>query len=558
MTSIQSPRVILNARVPMRDGVHLATTVVLPEGNGPFPVVFVRTPYNRVPFAGFVSPEWTARGMAFVVQDCRGRYGSEGEFYPWLPDRNDGLDTLDWIAKQEWCNGRIGMFGDSYLGGVQSAVAAPGHPALCVLNPRFVTADIGHCFQRDGVFTLALVFSWLCLEVGERSSLANLLPLFDVPQLMRHLPVETLDEAIGEGVLQPYRDFVQHETGDEYWQPMNFRPSLSEATAPMLFTGGWYDYYAGGAARDFEAACATSDRALAAKHRLLIGPWTHGISPTSQLGDVDFGATSHQEDDATERWLDCLLRDGEPQEFQKAPVRLFVMGENVWRDEWEWPLKRAQNQAYFLHANGQLNREAPGDETPDEYVYDPANPVPTYGGNHSVGPYNPGLYEHALPGPLDQKRTEARDDVLIYSSDVLQEDLEVTGYIQLKLFAASSAPDTDWVGRLCDVDSDGCSINIAEGVLRARFRDLKNGQQLIEPNRVYEYSLDLQATSNVFKRGHRVRLQITSSNFPLWDRNLNMGAPIAGGTEFQSAQQTIHHDAAYPSHLILPVIPRRN
>jgi putative CocE/NonD family hydrolase len=238
------------------------------------------------------------------------------------------------------------------------------------------------------------------------------------------------------------------------------------------------------------------------------------------------------------------------------------MGENVWRDEWEWPLKRTEFTPFYLRGDGaahsgSLSREAPAAESPDAYIYDPDNPVPTTGGNHSVGDYNPGLYEICRPGPFAQSRVEERDDVLVYTTDTLTEDTEVTGPVIVKLFAASSAPDTDWVARLCDVYPDGQSYNITEGVIRAAFqeRDWKN-PKLIEPNRIYEYTVDLQATSNVFKAGHRIRVQITSSNFPLWARNLNTGEPVATGVDFQSAQQTIYHDEDHPSHIILPLIPR--
>jgi len=560
----QEMRVIVNEKVPMRDGVRLATTIFLPLEEGQYPAVLVRTAYNRM---GFNGSDFTRRGMALVVQDTRGRYGSEGDFYPFTAETDDGLDTLDWLAAQPWCNGRVGMFGDSYLAGTQLAVMAPGHKSLAALNPRFMTGDPWrHAYYFDGVFTLALTFSWLCLEVGSRSSEANILPAFDVPGLLRQLPLLTIDEKMGCGIVQPYRDYLTHEARDEYWQALSWREELGQTKAPTLLTGGWYDYYAGETFLNYEAlqqAPATPE--LAAQHRVIVGPWMHGINGTSQLGELDFGPESLQENDSTTRWLECLLKGGDPSEFQEAPLRIFVMGENTWRDEWEWPLQRTQFTNFYLHSDGGANtaqgtgvlrRDVPDHQQPDRYTYDPDNPVPTLGGNHSVGPYNPGLYELALPGPYDQQPTEAREDVLVYTSDILEEDLEVTGPVMMKLYAASSAPDTDFVARLCDVYPDGRSINIAEGTIRARFREREwHRSSLLEPGRVYEYIIDLQATSNLFRKGHRLRLQITSSNFPLWDRNLNTGAPVATGVDWQTADQIIHHDTAYPSHLILPVIP---
>jgi putative CocE/NonD family hydrolase len=482
-----------------------------------------------------------------VVQDCRGRYASEGDFYPWLNEENDGLDTMDWIAAQPWCNGRIGMFGDSYLGGVQYSVAAPGHRCLRTLNPRFIPGDYWHAFWRDGAFTLALTFSWLCLEVGARVSAASLLPIFDVGGLLRHLPLQDIDEVMGCGVLPAWRDYINHETRDEYWQQLDYRKSMAQVKVPMLFTAGWYDYYPNDALLDYVATQQSPvDPAVAASHRLIMGPWTHGMNLVSELGELDYGPAALAENDSTTRWLECLLKDGKASDFQQAPIRLFVMGINEWRDEYEWPLQRTQFTQYYLLANGVLSRTAPESEQPDLYTYDPDNPVLTRGGNHSVGPYNPGLYELALPGPYDQRSIEERDDVLTYTTDVLEEDTEITGPVMMKLFAASSAPDTDFVARLCDVYPDGRSINITEGVIRARFRNDWSKTELLEPGRVYEYTIDLQATANVFLKGHRIRVDVTSSNFPLWDRNLNTGASIATGTEMQSAELAIHHDSAHP------------
>lgn len=556
-------RLFMNVKVPMRDGVNLATTIYLPLEEGSYPVVLVRTAYNRVPVGG---ADFARRGMAFVVQDVRGRYASEGEFYPWTSEREDGLDTLEWIANQPWCDGNIGMFGDSYLAGVQLAVAAPGHRSLKALNPRFICLDPWqHAFYFDGVFSLALVYSWLVFEVGSRSAEALLMDQFDVGGLLRQLPILTLDERAGHGVVPAYRDYVTRSTRDEYWQANSWDTDLEATKSPMLLTGGWYDYYAGEAFRTWQAACREpADPQVASQHRVIIGPWTHGVNGSSRLGHVDFGPNSRQEDDSTVRWLECMLRGGKAEEFQQAPIRIFVMGVNEWHDEYEWPLARTQFTNYYLHSKGDANSlhgggglstAKPADEAVDRYIYDPEYPVPTFGGNHSVGPYNPGLYELALPGPYDQRPIERRDDVLVYTSDEMSEDTEVSGPVIMKLFARTNVPDTDWLARICDVDPGGRSINIAEGVIRARFRSRDfSKEELLEPNQVYEYTIDLQAMSNVFKKGHRIRIDITSSNFPLWDRNLNTGEHNGTSSRYQRAEQTILHDAEHPSHIILPLI----
>jgi len=321
--------------------------------------------------------------------------------------------------------------------------------------------------------------------------------------------------------------------------------------------GGWYDNYAAEAAANFLALREQAPTpALRDSHRMIIGPWTHGFSAGPMLGELNFGPAMARETDCSFRWLHCLLHGGTPAEFQEAPVRIFVMGANVWRDEQQWPLARARPTRYYLREAGRLTTPSPGDESPDHYRYDPADPVPTLGGNHSVGSYNPGLYDFVKPGPYDQRPIEDRPDLLSYTTDPLARDTEVTGPVVVKLYAASSARDTDFVAKLTDVYPDGRSINITEGVIRARFReDVWGNPKLIEPGRVYEYTIDLQVTSNVFRGGHRIRVDLMSSNFPIWDRNLNTGHDPPTDTEIQTARQTIHHDRARPSHIVLPVVP---
>ncbi len=327
---------------------------------------------------------------------------------------------------------------------------------------------------------------------------------------------------------------------------------------PTFLIGGWYDYYAGETFANFAALqrhAATPE--LADSHRLLMGPWTHGVNAGSELGELDFGENAPAENDATVRWLQALLEGRSPADAQEAPIRLFVMGSNEWRDEHEWPPAGTRHVSYYLHGGGGLSPQPPSDDAPDRYLYDPGDPAPTLGGNHSVGTYNPGLYEICRPGPFDQRPVEERSDVLTFTSAPLDRDMEVTGPVTVTLHAASSAPDTDFVARLTDVYPDGRSINITEGVIRARFRrDVWGAPSLLEPERPYEFGIDLQATSNVFLRGHRIRVDITSSNFPLWDRNLNTGNRSFDDTQMQVAEQTIYHDRERPSHIRLPVVAR--
>jgi len=538
----------------MRDGVRLGTTVFLPPQEGRYPAVLVRTAYNR---KGFYIPFFPEHGMALVIQDVRGRYDSEGEWYPFTSEANDGYDTLEWIARQPWCNGKVGMFGDSYLAATQYYAVQSGSKRLCALNPRFMSGD---CWKRgyycDGAFSLALTWSWLCFECAERTSWAVQMPMFDVAKLLRTLPIISLDERSGAGVVQSYREYVKRSHYDDLWKTLDIREWYDRFTMPVFLIGGWYDNYAEQAVRTFLGLRkAARTPKLRDSHRLLIGPWIHGISGASTLGEMDFGPNAVKENDATLRWLDCMLHGGEAGQFQKAPIRVFTMGANEWRDLSDWPPPGARFVNYYLRAGGKLSAEQPGGQSSDRYDYDPDDPAPTLGGNHSIGPYNPGLWDFAKAGPFDQRPMEQRKDVLVYTSPPLEEDTEVTGPVMARLFAASSARDTDFFVKLTDVHPDGRSINITEGVIRARFReDVWGKPKLIEPNKVYEYTIDLQVTSNVFKKGHCLRVLVTSSSFPLWDRNLNTGNDPGTDTEMQVAHQAIFHDRAHPSHVVLPIV----
>jgi hypothetical protein len=549
-------RTLSDVKIRMRDGAKLASNIFLPQEERAYPVVLVRTAYNR---CCYLDPApYIRAGIAFVTQDCRGRYDSEGEFYPFINEENDGCDTLEWISRQEWCNGRIGMFGDSYLAATQLLAAPSGSRFLSALNPRFMAGDYWkRAYYCDGVFSLGLTWSWLCFETALRTSRADLMSSMNVMDILRSLPISDLDKAGGFEPVPSYRDYVAHSRYDDFWKRTNIKDRYAEFEVPVLLTGGWFDYYAAEILNMFNGLRENAiTPELAGSHRVLIGPWTHGINSVSTLGDLDFGKEALLEKDSTHRWLFGLLQGKAPEDIQAAPIRLFVMGLNQWRDEYEWPLERTNYTEYYLRRDGALSPEAPGtDEGSDSYVYDPNNPVPTLGGNHSIGPYNPGLYEHGKPGPIDQRPLEQRSDVLTFTSETLEKDIEVTGPVVLNLYASSSAVDTDFVAKLTDVYPDGRSIIMTEGVIRARFRnDVWGKPELMEPGKVYKFTVDMQVTSNLFKRGHKIRVDITSSNFPLWDRNLNTGNDPGADTEMLTAKQTVYHNSRYASHIILPII----
>jgi len=542
--------------VTMRDGIKLATTVYLPLKGGPHPAVLVRTAYNRI---GFYDPFFVKNNIALVTQDCRGRYESGGNFYPFVNEPDDGFDTLQWIGKQPWCNGKIGMFGDSYLAATQLLVAPLQNKFLKVINPRFMAADCWkHAYYCDGAFSLALSWSWLCFETATKISHAVAMPLLDVKQFLKSLPIINMDERSGAGVVPYFRDYVSHCKFGKFWHLLRLSDKYDYFKIPVLLTAGWYDNYAAEAVNMFTGLQkANTNESIKKQHRLIIGPWTHGINYSTTLGELDFGPEAEKERDSTQRWLNCILKNKPATDFQKAPIRIFVMGKNYWRDEQEWPLKRTCYTYFYLRTGRRLDAKPPAtEESPDCYVYDPENPVPTCGGNHSVGPYNPGLYDFVKPGPYDQHSIEQRNDVLIYTSRILARDIEITGHVKLFLYASSSAKDTDFVARLTDVYPDRRSINITEGILRVRFRkNIWGKPELLVPDKIYLFEIDMQVTSNVFMAGHKIRLQITSSNFPLWDRNLNTGNNPATDTRYIKARQTIFHSPKYPSALLLPIIP---
>src|ERR1051326_8512134 len=345
---LRDVRVIRNVPVRMRDGVELATTVVLPRAEGKYPAVLVRTAYAR----GGADVSFAQRGLALVTQDCRGRYASGGNFRPWVNEPNDGCDTLDWIGAQPWSNGKVGMFGDSYLGGTQFAVATSGNRHLTALNPRFIMGDSWiNAFYNHGVLSLALTFSWMVMEIGSRTAEANLLPLFNIDGLLRQLPLMTLDEKVGLPVPY-YRECLTHYTRDAFWQEIAWRDTMDKATAPMLLTAGWYDYYPRETFLNYAQLQKGKNKKLRQSHRVLVGPWTHGISGLTKLGQLDYGREALHEDGSTMRGRECMLKRGDASQFQKAPIRIFVMGANRWRDEYEWPLARTRFTKFYLHSQG--------------------------------------------------------------------------------------------------------------------------------------------------------------------------------------------------------------
>ena len=576
-----SLKVETNVAATMRDGTTLYADVYRPDGPGPFPTILQRTPYDKTAALAsqMLDPMKAAKaGFALIIQDTRGRFTSGGEFNCFIDDINDGYDTVEWAAAQSWSSGRVGMIGASYVGATQWLCAITRPPHLVAIAPN-VTASNYHngWTYQGGAFELGFNASWTLLQLtlanfkthsGIRSipqaRQAELVKSVDgMTDAFLHLPLKDMPQLSG-GLADYYFDWLAHPSFDDYWKKLCIEDQHSNVTTPALNIGGWYDIFLGGTIRNYlgmRQNAATEEARNGQK--LIIGPWQHSSRGTSMAGSHYFGVAADSMalglDEIHLRWFNQWLKGEDTGMLDEPPVRIFVMGDDVWRDENEWPLARAQTTNYYLHSGGNANTlhgdgvlspEAPSDESPDVFLYNPANPVPTRGGQLCCNPY------FASSGAFDQNEIEARSDVLVYSTPVLERDVEVTGPITVTLWAATSATDTDFTAKLVDVCEDGCARNLTDGIIRARYRESMSEPSLVEPGRAYCYTIDLWATSNVFKAGHKIRLEVSSSNFPRFDRNTNTGGVIAADTELKPAVQTILHDAAHPSHVSLPIVPR--
>jgi putative CocE/NonD family hydrolase len=574
--------------VQMRDGVLLRADIYRPETQGKVPAVLGRTPYDRTfgpTLPAILDPEATvAAGLALVTMDVRGQHGSDGEFHPFRTERADGYDSVEWVAAQEWCSGAVAMVGRSYAAATQWLAAAAQPPHLRAIAPIAIGSNYfdGWVYQ-GGAFQLGFNLFWVQIMAGRGKRKPR------VEEQYSHLPLPSAplaQDSPGGGF---YREWLEHPLLDDYWRALSIDGSYGEVRVPVLNVGGWYDIFLGGTLENFVRMRREGGSELARTGtRLLIGPWAHGstygaypdhsfaaFSPQDgvdmlavQLGFLGEQLAERQSAEGSKREPDCgaerpsMRAPAEP----AAPVRIFVMGVNRWRDEQEWPLARAVPERWFLHSSGEaatagggLSRAAPAAEPPDTFTFDPRDPAPTIGGQTSL----PGKFMRTNAGPLDQRPLEGRGDVLVYTSEPLPQDLEVTGPLSVTLYAATSAHDADWVAKLCDVEpadgeeEEGFARILAEGVMRASFREGLERKCRVEPGRPYEYTIDLMATSNVFRAGHRIRLLLTSSSFPRFDRNAGSGAPPGAVHEqdLRPAEQTIFHDAARASALLLPVIP---
>jgi uncharacterized protein len=571
-----------NVVVPMRDGTKTRANVYRPDHVAPVPAVLVRTPYCKDQSLGqipLLDPFRAADdGLAMVLQDVRGRYESDGEL-AMFEEADDGYDSVQWVAEQPWCDGNVGMTGSSYLGLVQWLAATRQPPALRTIVP----INMGQppywrefCFV-GGAFKLGYVL-WLVTqffgpETARRRALAGATDAGEVSRVLdaadhvealaRWRPLATVPVFQENRVAEWYPELLRDEGfGSDGADDLDSHYGAIQV--PALNVSGWYDYFLGGALQNFVRMQRQGGSEAARRgQRLLIGPWDHLLNSRTEEYDFGFSASPLVTDFTAyqlRHFARYLKPDSTPADDQPR-VRIFVMGENVWRDEEDWPLARANEEKWFLHGDGvadwagALSRDRPSaEERPDHFLYDPQHPAPTRGGPVGL----PGLAQGINVGPHDQRPVEARPDVLVYTSDTIQRPLEVTGPLSAVLYAATSAPDTDWIVRLCDVHPDGSSRILAEGVLRARYRESWRTPKSLQPWAVERYDVELVATSNVFLPGHRVRVSVTSSSFPYIEPNPNTGNKLGedGPSDLRPALQTVFHDASRPSHIVLPVIPR--
>lgn len=549
----------LDVTAEMRDGTVLRADVYRPVGLGPWPVLLQRTPYSKrgVGNYGLVEPIAAAqRGYIVVHQDTRGSAASDGEWLPFVFEREDGYDSVEWAARLPGSNGRVGMLGASYTGSTQWSAAMMQPPSLAAIAPMVTWSDPDDGFLfRGGATELGLNTSWGIIqsfgqlhknglsESDYKQLLARTMRSFDELATRGYweLPSGAQPSMLNTG--QPDIGVARALRDPATRQDTRVSDRYGDVTVPTLHLAGWYDIFQSGPIDGYLAM-----QALGRPAHLIIGPWHHYSmfgTGGGQTGDVNFGLHSVAPpgfasiSDIQLAWNDHWLKGLEPNGLHRPGVDVFVMGINEWRFEEVWPPARAVDTALFLQPDGGAGAVAPeAEDRSSDYVYDPSDPVMTRGGSML-------MVNEFPPGPTDQRTIEDRDDVLVFTTDTLDEDVEVTGRLRARLFVETDAPTTDWVVRLCDVDENGLSLNIADGIVRLES----------EPGAITEVEVDLWSTSIVFRAGHRMRVHVTSSSFPRWDRNLNTTVPVAAATESRIAHQRVHHDRKHPSAVILPVIP---
>jgi hypothetical protein len=546
----------------MRDGIHLVADVYLPDANDRSaggsaatarrPAVLIRTPYSRKARSIRSYLYFLRQGYAVVVEDVRGRYASGGIFGALDQEGPDGSDTIDWIAEQPWSNGRVAMAGSSYLGIVQWWAAVQNNAHLDAISTMCSGDDeyLDRYYSNGGAMQVGHRLLWLSQN---RTPRFQPRPLFE--RYIRHLPLRTADMAASGLVLPEWQHALDHPSYDSFWKRLSIRDQIAHVRVPVLSLGGWFDTYA---ESDLDAFSRLADQ-----HKTVetwIGPWAH--SPAVRFPTRDFGPESaipirRMQSEWFERWLSTPPR-AQRIEAYRPSLHIFVMGPDIWREEHEWPLARTRYTLLYLNSgsrantvqgDGTLQWGPAGESGPDTFIYDPKNPVPTMGGAVCCDP------SVLPPGPLDQVSVEKRPDVLVYTSPVLNRDIEVTGPIRVILYISTSVNDTDFTAKLVDVEPNGRSLIVTDGIQRLRYRLSLLDPVFVKRNTPYQINIDAGVTSYVFSRGHRLRLEVSSSNFPRFDRNLNSTQANGDQKRIIKARQSVFHDSRYSSTIVLPVIP---
>ncbi len=552
--------------IVMRDGVKLYADVYLPAAPGKYPTIVVRTCYG-VQREGMhrTMVKFAQNGYAVVNQDVRGRYESEGVWEPFRDEGEDGYDTIEWAAAQPFSNGKVASQGGSYLGHNQWQAASLNPPHLVAAFPALASTNIyANWLTMGGAFRLSFNYGWGVVRMPNRIMLPqnwhaeSYMPNnLKYEKILTHLPLRDGDLQSAGHPVQHYRDWIKHESYDEYWKSISDEERFDKIKIPVHTSGGWFDIFVMGTINGYVGMRnkgATPEARAGA--RMIIGPWGHG--PSQSFGEVDFTPAAYVDQFETElRFYDYHLKGIKNGIESEDPVRLFYMGENKWRSEKDWPIPGtiykplyilSKGSANSASGNGELSFNKPSQKGSDQYVYDPMNPVPTNSGNNCCGTPTPA-------GPRDQQQLEKRNDILVYTSNALTSPVTIAGPVKMKLFATTDGKDTDWMIKLVDVSPDGKAMPVSEGILRAKFREGLDKIRLLTPGQTYEYDIELTGTANVFKPGHKIRIDITSSNFPQFDRNPNTGDPLGSNATVRIANQTIHHGAGRLSHILLPVVP---
>ena len=543
----------LDVLVPMRDGVNLTADIFLPDSRGRWPTLLIRTPYDRHASSMLSYRFFRRRGYAVVIQDVRGRHGSQGVFGTMQQEGPDARDTIHWIAQQRWSDGRVVMAGASFVGMATWWAAVEHIPNLIAISPMSSGDDeyTDRVYSTGGALQLGHRLTWLAQNL---TPVSQVRPLFS--SFIEHIPLLTADIAATGTVLPVWRTAIAHPSYDAYWKKLSIREKLKQVTAPVLSFGGWFDEYA---ESDLDAFTRLSSHHQSVE--TWIGPWSH--NPGTKFPGVDFGPEADlpirsRQTEWFDHWLEAASQ-GDNIESGIASLHIFVMGPNVWREEHEWPLARTRLTPLYMNSGGHANsvtgdgvlqwspvRKAPS----DQFTYDPKNPVPTRGGTTCCDPIL------MPPGPLDQSAIETRPDVLVYTSPPLTSEFEVTGPIHVVLYVSTSVNDTDFTAKLVDVQPSGRALLVTDGIQRLRYRLSLDRPIFVKKNEAYQVSIDAGVTSYVFAPGHRIRLEVSSSNFPRFDRNMNSARPNAFETKFNKARQTVFHAKGYPSEILLPIIPR--